>query len=101
MQKEMARILKLSGFLTWCSLSQLHSPLAIVIVPVSSNDFCIEDHVLPKIKGVTDFVQVFPDIWRVGKESRPVRVQRKLIGIRVRWNITRAAGIPILLSVDL
>lgn len=56
----------------WICLLEFDQPFASLLLPVASNDLSVEGHVFTKAPDFTDFVQVLPDVWRVGEEARPV-----------------------------
>lgn len=56
MEKEIAIIFEFAGFLARLCLSELDSPLPLLLVPVRSNDLGVESHELSKIKSVANLV---------------------------------------------
>jgi hypothetical protein len=82
--------------LSLLSLAELDGPLALLVVPVRPNDLSIEGHVLSQIERLADLVEVLPDIRRVAEETRPVGVQRELVGVCVGRDVTGTARVSIL-----
>ena len=73
-QQQVAMVLKLPRLLAGHLLSQLYRPLALVFLPVTANDFSIEGHVFLQLERAAHLVEILPDIRRVGKVPRPIRV---------------------------
>jgi hypothetical protein len=72
MQKQVAGIFKQPGRAVGFCLLELDEPLALVLVPVTADDFGVERHVFPQTPDFADLVQVLPDIRCIGEEPWPV-----------------------------
>jgi hypothetical protein len=67
-------VLKLPWLLARCLLSQLYFPLALVFLPIAANNLSVEGHVFPQVECVANLIEILPDVRRVRKVSRPIRV---------------------------
>jgi hypothetical protein len=67
-------LLKLPRLLASHLLSQLYCPLALLFLPITTNNFSIEGHVFSQVERVANLVEILPDVRRVREISRPIRV---------------------------
>ncbi len=77
-EQNMAPIFEQPGRTVRVRLFQLDEPLPSLLLPVAPNDFGVEGHVFPQPPHFAYFVQVFPDIRRIGEETRPVRLWNRM-----------------------
>ena len=89
MEEQIASILKQPCTTIRLRFLELDQPFALVLFPVATDDFGLEGHVFPQAPNIADFVQVFPDVWRVRKEAGPVGLS---CSQREHWERTRLAG---------
>ena len=71
LKQEMAVVLKLTPCLL---VSKFDFPFAFLFIPVAPDDLCVESHILAEIERLTNFIEVFPDVWTIGEETWPVCV---------------------------
>ena len=95
-QEEIAVIFELARFLARFLFDDLDQPLAFFFLPVGSDDFGVEVHVLAEIKGLDDFLEVREDVWGLGEEFRPVWVQGEVVGVGVRRDVTGCSWVAVL-----
>lgn len=71
MKKHVTSVLEQPRGSVGIGLLQLDEPLASLLLPVTSDHFGFEVHVLAESEYLANFVEVLPDVGRIGKESRP------------------------------
>lgn len=81
-------VFKFSGFTAWHIFAKFYLPLAYLFLPIAAHNFGIEVHVLLQIEYFAHFVEICPDVRCEREESWPVRVQRELIGVGMRGDVT-------------
>ena len=72
-EQQVALFFKVSRSSARTALAELHCPLSGFLVPITANHFCIKGHIFSQIESFADFIEIFPNLRRMARISRPVR----------------------------